>query len=182
MIGKPKQETCYQETFGQHRLPKRRSGTLINRLVETLFSTLFHTASALSAPSGHLPLEGKADDTREACYQETFGHRPIYAPRRFHIFMRRTNPVEPFEPIEPAEPLSSPIKGQHAPWANLKPKEPQKCGAFLWLFDFLSNTRAQLRVYSWSFLCRKVPSFQTCPGPGSRRSKRYGSVHKRLCP
>ena len=114
MIGKPKQETCYQETFGQHRLPKRRSGTLINRLVETLFSTLFHTASALSAPSGHLPLEGKADDTREACYQETFGHRPIYAPRRFHIFMRRTNPVEPFEPIEPAEPLSYTIKGQPA--------------------------------------------------------------------
>ena len=28
-----------------------------------LFSSLFHTASALSAPSGHLPLEGKADDT-----------------------------------------------------------------------------------------------------------------------
>ena len=27
------------------------------------FPTLFHTASALSAPSGHLPLEGKADDT-----------------------------------------------------------------------------------------------------------------------
>ena len=26
-------------------------------------SSLFHTASALSAPSGHLPLEGKADDT-----------------------------------------------------------------------------------------------------------------------
>ena len=91
MIGKPKQETCYQETFGHHRLPKRCSGTLINRLVETLFSTLFHTASALSAPSGHLPLEGKADDTREACYQETFGHRHFlystalpyfYAPHR----------------------------------------------------------------------------------------------------
>ena len=28
--------------------------------LETLFSPLFHTASALSAPSGHLPLEGKA--------------------------------------------------------------------------------------------------------------------------
>ena len=28
-----------------------------------LFSSVFHTASALSAPSGHLPLEGKADDT-----------------------------------------------------------------------------------------------------------------------
>ena len=30
-------------------------------VLETLFSpTLFHTASTLSAPSGHLPLEGKA--------------------------------------------------------------------------------------------------------------------------
>ena len=29
-----------------------------------LFSSVFHTARALSAPSGHLPLEGKADDTR----------------------------------------------------------------------------------------------------------------------
>ena len=28
--------------------------------LETLFPPLFHTASALSAPSGHLPLEGKA--------------------------------------------------------------------------------------------------------------------------
>ena len=27
------------------------------------FIILFHTASALSAPSGHLPLEGKADGT-----------------------------------------------------------------------------------------------------------------------
>ena len=42
------------------------------------FSSVFHTACALSAPTGHLPLEGKADDTRGACYQETFGHRPIY--------------------------------------------------------------------------------------------------------
>ena len=42
-----------------------------------LSSSVFHTACALSAPSGHLPLEGKADDTRETCYQETFRHRPI---------------------------------------------------------------------------------------------------------
>ena len=26
----------------------------------------------------HLPLEGKADDAREICCQEIFGHRPIY--------------------------------------------------------------------------------------------------------
>ena len=80
------------------------------------------------------------------------------------------------------ERLSSLIKGQHTPQANLKPKEPQKCGAFLWLFHSLSSTRALLRVYPWSFLFRKVPSFQTCPDPGSHRSKRYGSVRKQLCP
>ena len=43
---------------------ERRSDTLINDVLETLFPALFHTACALSAPSGHLPLEGKADDTR----------------------------------------------------------------------------------------------------------------------
>ena len=41
----------------------RRSGTLINDVFETLLPALFHIAGALSAPSGHLPLEGKADDT-----------------------------------------------------------------------------------------------------------------------
>ena len=30
------------------------------------FITLFHTANAPAAPSGHLPLEGKAGDTRIA--------------------------------------------------------------------------------------------------------------------
>ena len=29
-----------------------------------LSSSVFHTAGALSAPAGHLPLEGKADDMR----------------------------------------------------------------------------------------------------------------------
>ena len=43
---------------------ERRSGTLINDVLETHSPALFHTACALSAPSGHLPLEGKADDTR----------------------------------------------------------------------------------------------------------------------
>ena len=42
---------------------ERRSVALINRRLEMFLPTLFHTASALSAPSGHLPLEGKADDT-----------------------------------------------------------------------------------------------------------------------
>ena len=43
-----------------------------------LSSSVFHTASALSAPAGHLPLEGKADDTRIAAAHKAFGHRPIY--------------------------------------------------------------------------------------------------------
>ena len=41
----------------------RRLGAFINRRLEMFLPTLFHTVSALSAPSGHLPLEGKADDT-----------------------------------------------------------------------------------------------------------------------
>mgnify|MGYP007039814245 CR=1 FL=1 len=39
---------------------QRRSGTFVNGALEMIFPAHFHTASALSAPSGHLPLEGKA--------------------------------------------------------------------------------------------------------------------------
>ena len=39
---------------------QRRSGALVYHLLETIPLALFHTASTLSAPSGHLPLEGKA--------------------------------------------------------------------------------------------------------------------------
>ena len=46
------------------------------------------------------------------------GIATIYTPRRFYIFMRRTNPFEPLEPLEPAEPLSHAIKGRSAPGAN----------------------------------------------------------------
>ena len=45
---------------GEEKPRQRRSDALINHLLETLLPTLFYTASALSAPSGHLPLEGKA--------------------------------------------------------------------------------------------------------------------------
>ena len=45
--------------FGSRGLV-RRLAAAISRLLETHFLTLFHAASALSAPSGHLPLEGKA--------------------------------------------------------------------------------------------------------------------------
>ena len=42
---------------------QRRSGTFVNGALEMIFPALFHLACALSAPTGHLPLEGKADDT-----------------------------------------------------------------------------------------------------------------------
>ena len=45
-------------------------------------SFIFHTACALSAPSGHLPLEGKADDARIAFAQDDG--------------MRRTTPLNLF--------------------------------------------------------------------------------------
>ena len=49
-------------TFGYRRLQESvLGGGAVNRLLEMHFPTLFHTASALSAPSGHLPLEGKAN-------------------------------------------------------------------------------------------------------------------------
>ena len=65
---------------------QRRSDALINRLLETLLPTLFYIASALSAPSGHLPLEGKADDTRETCHRKPLGIAPhIYSRRSRHL-------------------------------------------------------------------------------------------------
>ena len=39
--------------------------------LETYFPTLFHTASSLSAPMGHLPRG--ADDTRETCHRRPSG-------------------------------------------------------------------------------------------------------------
>ena len=66
---------------------QRRSDALINRLLETHFPTLFYTASTLSAPSGHLPLEGKADDTRI----------PSSKIRR----SRHLNPLNPLSPLNP---------------------------------------------------------------------------------
>ena len=45
------------------------------------FPTLFHTAGALSAPAGHLPLEGKAVDTRKTCHRKPSGIA-IYENRR----------------------------------------------------------------------------------------------------
>ena len=55
---------------------RRTTPALPTAPINAVFPILFHTASTLSAPTGHLPLEGKADDTRKTCDQETFGHRP----------------------------------------------------------------------------------------------------------
>ena len=46
------------------------------------FPALFHTASTLSAPSGHLPLEGKAVDTRKTCHRKPSGIAPFRHPER----------------------------------------------------------------------------------------------------
>ena len=76
---------------------QRRSDALINRLLETLLPTLFYIASALSTPSGHLPLEGKADDTR-------IPSSKIRRSRHLHSSL-----------LIRAE-LSNVIKGRHTPW------------------------------------------------------------------
>ena len=55
-----------------------------------LFSSVFHTARALSAPTGHLPLEGKADDTRETCHRSSTGIA------RFILRRRHPAPVSLF--------------------------------------------------------------------------------------
>ena len=51
---------CRAQRGGVGFLFLQRSGTFVNGALEMIFSALFHPASALSAPSGHLPLEGKA--------------------------------------------------------------------------------------------------------------------------
>ena len=61
---------------------QRRSGAFVNRRLETLLPVLFHTASALSAPSGHLPLEGKADDTRKPAIKKPSGIALFRHPER----------------------------------------------------------------------------------------------------
>ena len=42
---------------------RRTTPALPTAPINAVFPILFHTASTLSAPTGHLPLEGKADDT-----------------------------------------------------------------------------------------------------------------------
>ena len=50
-----------------------------------LSSSVFHAACALSAPSGHLPLEGKAVDTRETCHRKPSGIAHIYSRQSRHL-------------------------------------------------------------------------------------------------
>ena len=91
----------------------------INDALETHFPALFHAACALSVPSGHLPLEGKADDTREPCYQEPFGHRQYLYFAALPYFMRRTT-ISHFSFLIRAK-LSSAIHGRGAHELALPP-------------------------------------------------------------
>ena len=80
MSGTPKREACYLKPSGIAPFTKinaeRRSGAFINRLLETLLPARLHAASALSAPTGHLPLEGKAGDMGETCHSKLSGIAP----------------------------------------------------------------------------------------------------------
>ena len=76
-------------------------------------------------PRKPLPLEGKADDTRETCHSQTFGHRPINICGE--AATTTLNP-EPSGPVEPAEPFDS-IKGECIP-------------CFIWLFFHSSAVRS----------------------------------------
>ena len=86
MSGARKREACYLKPSGIAPFTKidaeRRSGAFINRLLETLLPARFHAASALSAPAGHLPLEGKAGDTGETCHRKLSGIAPFRHPER----------------------------------------------------------------------------------------------------
>ena len=80
MSGTPQTESLLSQTFGHRPFTKidaeRRSCAFINRLLETLLPARLHAASALSAPTGHLPLEGKAGDTGETCHRKLSGIAP----------------------------------------------------------------------------------------------------------
>ena len=55
-----------------------------------LFSAVFHPACALSAPSGYLPLEGKAAMRGKPASKRLSDIATICTLRRFYILMRRT--------------------------------------------------------------------------------------------
>ena len=85
----------YPARFARHLFfPRRESCVLVSlssqwgkavlslSALETHFPTLFHTASALSAPTGHLPLRGRL----------TIRGKPVIADFRAspHIYLRRS--------------------------------------------------------------------------------------------
>ena len=86
MSGPPNGKPVISITFGHRPFTKidaeRCSGAFINRLLETLLPARLHAASALSAPAGHLPLEGKAGDTGETCHRKLSGIAPFRHPER----------------------------------------------------------------------------------------------------
>ena len=81
------QETRRHQTFSYRHFERSEKSFLQSdkRCTSPHFPALFHAACALSAPSGHLPLEGKADDTREPAIKSPSGIASIYTSRRFHI-------------------------------------------------------------------------------------------------
>ena len=112
----------------------QRSPAAVNRLLGTHFPTLFHAASALSAPSGHLPLEGKADDTREPAIKSPSGIASIYTSRRFHILCAAPPfLISHFSFLIRAK-LSSAIHGRGAHELTPPPQTAAKAAVFL---DFL---------------------------------------------
>ena len=82
-----------------------------------LSSAVFHPACALSAPSGHLPLEGKAAMRGKPASKRPSGIAIIYTLRRFYILMRRTA-ISHFSFKQSFHPQS---RGQHAPQASPEP-------------------------------------------------------------
>ena len=93
------------------------------------FIILFHTASALSAPSGHLPLEGKAGDTRIASSKR-----------------RRSRPCESIRSpntVIPSEAEGSLLHCRHMPTYALTQTTPW---CFLFAFPSLTIYRSARRI------------------------------------
>ena len=106
-----------------------------------LSASVFPAACALSAPMGHLPLEGKADDTRE-----TYLRRPSGIAS--YILAAKPPPpflISHFSFLIQAR-LQSPMKGRHAHGLTLRPASIRKSCALhsslFYFFPFLTTVFA----------------------------------------
>ena len=103
----------------------------------------------------------------------TFGHRSIYASRRFHGIMRRTIPAPP---IEPAEPLSQTIKGRPAPGNAIKEKVSIEASGFPFGGSAEGN-RGMLALIEQCGMYRYVaPSSRFAPKNPVRLHKPFGQL------